>query len=951
MYITALLVSHDGARWLPSVLAALEQSTLRPDRVVAVDTGSRDESSRLVHEALGVEPVLVPASTTWAGAVRAGLEALGPTEQAAGVGRESAEWVWLLHDDARPAPTCLAELAAHTEAVGADVVGPKLREWPDLRRLLELGVTISGTGRRETGLEPGEYDQGQYDHLETEEAREADAALPATDDVRRSLAVNTAGMLVRREVLEEIGFDDVLPVLGADLDFGWRAALAGHQTVAVPGAVMYHVEASRRGLRSSSLVPRPVRAERAAHLTTLLVNGPAALVPWRLLRFLIGGLFRVLGLLLVRAGSEARDELGALADVHLHPGRLLAARKARRGTVRVPRGSVRPLLAPPWLPYRHGLDYVGEVLAAVLDSVRALVAPHDRGPGSVRRRVLRSPLLWATLVLVVASLVANHELLTGGPVHGGALLSPPESVGHWWSLWAQDWHWLGAGTAAPAPAYVPVLAVAGTVLLGAAPTLVWLLFLLAVPLAMLSFHRFIRKVVANRWVALGAAVAYGLLPAVTGAVQQGRLGTVAAALVLPFAATSALGLAAADPQRRSRALWRTVLAVGVLVAFVPTAVLLVALLALAWPVLGGAGASAWTGRRRVVLVATLVGVPLLLVLPWVLGTPAVPAEWLLEAGEAGAVPVDPSWVELLLGRLGGPGAAPVWVTAALPVTALAALALPGARPVAARAWLVSGAAAVVLAVQAAVPLRLPAGGAALHAYPGFALVCVLGAFVVAVAVAVAELLPRVASDRRGVPMVVAVALAVAAPLLGAGWWLVGGSDGPLTREPTTRLPAYMAELAASRTDQAVLVVRGGDGGSVVRYRILRHGILRVGDDAIVAATPERTDVTQSLGRLLAGADTGTAPLLGRYGVRYVYAPPPVSPPVSGAFDAADGFASASNPLRASRAWSVSAPVTVAGVDTDRSWWQRSAHLAALVVQVLTLLTVVVLATPGRKERR
>ena len=91
------------------------------------------------------------------------------------------EWVWLLHDDANPPPDALAALLAAAAAdPDADVLGPKLREWPSLQRLLELGVTISGTGRRETGLERGEYDQGQH------------------DDVRHVLAVNTAGMLVRR---------------------------------------------------------------------------------------------------------------------------------------------------------------------------------------------------------------------------------------------------------------------------------------------------------------------------------------------------------------------------------------------------------------------------------------------------------------------------------------------------------------------------------------------------------------------------------------------------------------------------------------------------------------------------------------------------------------------------------------------------------------------------------
>ena len=85
------------------------------------------------------------------------------------------------------------------------MLGPKLREWPSLRRLLEMGVTISGTGSRETGLERGEYDQGQHDRL------------------RDVLAVNTAGMLVRRSVREEIGFDPALPLFGNDIDFGWRS--------------------------------------------------------------------------------------------------------------------------------------------------------------------------------------------------------------------------------------------------------------------------------------------------------------------------------------------------------------------------------------------------------------------------------------------------------------------------------------------------------------------------------------------------------------------------------------------------------------------------------------------------------------------------------------------------------------------------------------------------------
>ena len=40
--VAVLLVSHDGARWLPGVLAGLAAQTVGPGLVVGVDTGSRD---------------------------------------------------------------------------------------------------------------------------------------------------------------------------------------------------------------------------------------------------------------------------------------------------------------------------------------------------------------------------------------------------------------------------------------------------------------------------------------------------------------------------------------------------------------------------------------------------------------------------------------------------------------------------------------------------------------------------------------------------------------------------------------------------------------------------------------------------------------------------------------------------------------------------------------------
>ena len=254
MSVTALLVSHDGARWLPAVLAGLTGQTLPVDRVVAVDTTSRDDSVDLVRDALGRAGLegpravvdVVPGSTSYPAAVRHGL-GLAPAEP------DGEEWVWLLHDDSNPDPSALAELlAAAEEHPDAAALGPKLREWPSLRRLLEVGLTITGTGHRETGLERGEYDQGQH------------------DAVREVLAVNTAGMLVRRSVLESLGgLDEELPIFGNDIDFGWRAASAGHRLARRPPASPARRHRRRAGARRRQ---RPHRLRQGRLFPDLLAH-------------------------------------------------------------------------------------------------------------------------------------------------------------------------------------------------------------------------------------------------------------------------------------------------------------------------------------------------------------------------------------------------------------------------------------------------------------------------------------------------------------------------------------------------------------------------------------------------------------------------------------------------------------------------------------------------------
>lgn len=924
MKVTALLVSHNGASWLPAVISGLEESTRLPDAIVAVDTGSTDESATLLEGAFGGEVVRLGARTPYAAAVRAGLAQAAPAEP--------DEWVWLLHDDANPAPDALAALARAAEDAPADVavLGPKIREWPSLKRLLEVGVTLTGTGRRETGLERGEYDQGQH------------------DESHRVLAVNTAGMLVRRDVLETVGLDDALPVLGTDLDFGWRVARAGSTTLVVPDAIVFHVEASRRERRDSELVHHAGRQDREAAQYTLLVNSPAWTIPFRSARMVIGGLLRALGLLLVRAPGEAADEVVALVNVFSHPGRAFRARRARAGAATVPHREVRPLLAPFWLPYRHGLDYVTDVGVAIAHSIRD-EAERRRPVGSeelgLTLRLLRSATFWAVAASFVLALVAGRDLLQGGPLQGGALLPAPDGVGHWWHVWATSSQELGTGSDAPGPAYLFPLALLGTLFLGHAGLVVVLLFVLAVPLSFVGALRFLRRVTTRPWAPLWGAAAYGLLPVVSGSVAQGRLGTVAGAAILPWVATAALGLAAtgADAEtRRWRAAWRTSLAAGLLVAFVPPVWLIMVLL-----VLFAAVAGAARGRGRELAIVLLV--PLLLVLPWAIATLSSPGAWLVEAGRAGALPIDVGLRDLVLGRTGGPAEAPGWISVGLPLAGLAAFIRRDTRTRVLQVWVVVLATAVVLAAESRVPVSLPGVPVEFRPWPGF-LVLLVQAGYVAAAVIAADGALKAASESsfswRQPVAAVAVLAALAAPILGVGWWVLHGDDEPLVRAQPDQVPAYMQELAAGKDTSGVLVVSGGLRHGL-DYEVLRTGVHRLGDDGVLAMTTPSRAFADLVARLLSSARPGDARLLASYGVKYVFAPAPVASSVSGGLDSAAGFGGASAPPRGSRAWVVDGPTSLRSLDDDgavlRPLW--------VVVDLLALVGCIVLAAPERRRRR
>ena len=942
MTVTALLVSHGGATWLPAVLEGIAAQTVPVDVRVAVDTGSKDECPELITAAWGVEALhTAPRNTSYGDAVEIGLTAT------------DSDWVWLLHDDSNPAPTALEELlAAAREHPEADIFGPKLREWPSLKRLLELGITITGTGRRETGLERGEYDQGQH------------------DEQRRVLAVNTAGMLVRRWVLDELGgFDRELPIFGNDLDFGWRAALAGRHTVIVPQAIVFHAEAAHRGLRQTPLTGRHTHfQERRSALFTLLANSPSRFLLWRTIRLAFGTFWRVIGFLLVRSVGEALDELAALLSIYAHPGQIAAARRQRRDLVTADREDVKPLLAPGWLPYRHGLDFLSDIAAAVTlqasdvaERRRAAKIAADGGP--VRRhqeedelgedsgivvRFLTNPVAVLLALFVIAALIGSRA--AWGHVSGGALSPAPLQASSWWGTYVEHWHALLNGTDVPAPAYVLPLAVGASLLGGNAPLLVSLILVLSVPVGLWGAWRFLRVAGhlrsaegASRWVLAWGSVIYALIPITSGAWGEGRLGTVVAAALLPWIAHAALGFGDPEPDRRWRAGWRTGLLLSLASAFTPAlwlAVLVIAVVVVSLALLISPGVV----RQRSVIGPPLVAVGIVpvLLLPWVV--PLIlqgrAGGLLLEGGRLPAAAIA-RW-DLLIG-VAGSDPTPFFLGAIVAGLAVLSLVPRGPRILVTGAWIVAFAAVVVALLLSLV--RVPVLGGSARPGLGVLVVIIQGAFITAVVLAGEELTHQLSGVWRRVVGISGSLLLGMMVLVGTGWFVLEGHD-QLTTDKDSTVPAYMVDSSLEGSQHGVLILRGtvADG---LGYTIRRGDGTTLGEDEIEALTPEDTDFTEGVRTLVARPTGSSAATLSDAGIEYVVLPAPADPQVAATLDATAGLSQASASDRSTRAWHVDRELARDAVSGPGSVFRT----ILVAVQLAALVLVLVLCGPTRRRVR
>jgi GT2 family glycosyltransferase len=216
MNVAVVLPNHNGARWLPGVLASIAAQTVAPAEVLVVDDGSTDGSAALAEGWDGVRVLRLGRNGGFARAANAGIAAV------------STEAVALVNTDVELAPDWLERALA---ALGADAgaVATKMLDLDDPAILYSAGDVLRRDGVCE---QRGRFerDSGAYD-----EPGEVFSACAGAALYRRA-AVLGAG-----------GFDERLGMYLEDVELGLRLRLAGWSCRWEPRAVARHAGAGSSG--------------------------------------------------------------------------------------------------------------------------------------------------------------------------------------------------------------------------------------------------------------------------------------------------------------------------------------------------------------------------------------------------------------------------------------------------------------------------------------------------------------------------------------------------------------------------------------------------------------------------------------------------------------------------------------------------------------------------------
>ncbi|NDE53404.1 MAG: glycosyltransferase [Actinobacteria bacterium] len=894
-FVTAIIVSHNGAMWLPEVVASLAKQRREIDQLIAIDTGSEDSSVKLLKSA-GIPTVVTDRETGFGAAINEALAHSKLRRAPEGC----TEWLWLIHDDCAPAAHALGELlSAVDERPSVAMAGPKLRGWHDRNHLLEVGVSIAGNGARWTGLEYREQDQGQH------------------DNINEVLAVSTAGALIRRDVFDELGgFDPELSLFRDDVDLGWRMHIAGHSVIAVPSAIAFHAEAASNERRqidvAGTFLHRPLLLDRRHAAYVLLANASWWLTPFLAIQLLGASIFRAIGYLLAKLPGYALDEIAAVALLLLQPQDLIRARRNRRKNRLVssrviarfvpPRGSqfqlayerARNAISRSWqISTKSRGQLHSSTTSSALDLNDEALENADidlvKAPSPLRWLADR-PILAATLIVALTTLIASRSRL--GSIVGGALPTTPASAGELLSTYADSWHTVGLGSSANVPPWIALIGLTSLLLGAKASLFITTLFISAVPLALWGAYSLARKFTELKFLALGAALLYAFSPTSLAAINSGRLGTVVLIVIGPWLVRSLFGLEQLENLSWRRTWWLALL-LTIVCAFSPLTFMSLLLWQFILVILDVVAFNSKTNplnkenfdRRNARRIA-IISAPLIVCAPWSLEFILHPSRILLDPGIS--LPGG-DLSSLLLTNPGGIGAPPLWIITPITLIALIAAFVSRTARLGEVALFFIGFATILGSRQVAghgtfTPDQLWVGS--------LMVVPTLVALIAAVLM-VDHYVPAISQahiDYRHVLLGITSVISVLSLLLSVGWWISSAPSAPVQRQTTSALPAFLS--ASAQTDDRFKTLVFSIENNKIRFFIARDGDLKLGEpDVITGLTPQ---VNRAVNDLVSGSGVASSSVFAEYGIRYLFMSRPVNEDLVRTIDGAGGFTRAAS---------------------------------------------------------
>ncbi|MBU8923216.1 MAG: glycosyltransferase family 2 protein [Bacteroidales bacterium] len=220
--VDVVVLNWNGRDVILPCLESLGKVTDPPIRVMVVDNASTDKSVDLVRERYpGIELVENPRNLLFAEGNNVGLRK---------VMERGGRFLLLLNNDTEVDPDFISEMMKCMDDKKAGIVGPKIFYFNEPTR-----IWYGGGGFIPLLWIP------KHENIRKRQT-------PDDDVIRSTEWVSGCAMLVRREVMEEIGFlDPLYTIYCEDVDFCLRAREAGWKCLYAPHARVWHKVSSSSG--------------------------------------------------------------------------------------------------------------------------------------------------------------------------------------------------------------------------------------------------------------------------------------------------------------------------------------------------------------------------------------------------------------------------------------------------------------------------------------------------------------------------------------------------------------------------------------------------------------------------------------------------------------------------------------------------------------------------------